>query len=61
MSKANKAFSTFLCSMGIYIILTLPHLMLIAFDWGIKYPIWAILTCSVVSVVLSHILFNKKK
>ena len=62
----KKLFLSLLITFGIYFILTLPHLIsMYTIDiktgdyYGYVYPLWLILTISLISAILGNIIVSK--
>lgn len=53
-------FLTILISISIFFILTIPHILLINFGFGFRYPMWLILLCCLISGILSPIVAKSK-
>lgn len=50
-----KAFLFYLIiPFGIYFLLTLPHWLYVAIDFGIVYSGWLIMSCAIVTLILSE-------
>jgi len=52
----DKLFIRLILAMSILIIITLPHLTLIFFDWGIDYGQVGMIICAFMSVISAQIL-----
>lgn len=61
MDKLTEFYLFILNSIGIYCFLTLPFLTYILFNFGIIYPMWLIMICSVTSPILSNFLTKWEK
>lgn len=59
MKDANNFFLLFLLTICIYATLTIPHIIIMVFGWGIAYPIWLCISLSFVSLILANIIIFK--
>jgi hypothetical protein len=48
-------------TVGVYVILTAPHLCYIYLDTGFRYPNGACILCGIASAVIGHIVSDKLK
>jgi len=53
-------FLTILLSITIFSILTLPHILLINFGFGFRYPMWLILVCALTTSFTSPMIAKSK-
>lgn len=49
----EKLFLSIISTVCIFCILTIPHLTLMFFDWGINYTMIGMLMCSVASIFIN--------